>query len=95
MNTSPLNLTSGYSLPRWNGTNAFRPMTYNEVLNAKGVIQVIGNSGKVLDVRITSKTWKRPAGTMAVGVKFGLCDLGQIRFVDHVQTFGNMPIVAL
>lgn len=92
-------LESGYSKPRFSGSRPYRDMTFEEVSNLRygQHIEVRGNSGRVVDVKVNGapKLWKTRSGDVRVPVKYGLKEYAYILFQDGEYLEGPLPVLYL
>lgn len=87
---------SGYS----QDTRKFevRTMTFEEVLNASGHINVLDMHGKLRQVKVTGKvkTWKTRPRNCKMPYKYGRYAFGYIEFADGELTSASPePVVVL
>lgn len=86
---------SGYS--RDNRLFEVRPMSFEEVKQASGHIDVLDKNGKLRTVKVNGavKTWKSRPSDCKLPYKYGMYEYGYVEFIDGNLTSASPEPVAI
>ena len=74
-----------------------RSMTFEEILNASGHIEVLDMAGLCRTVKVNGKvkTWKTRPMDCELSFKYGLYEFGKIKFENGERVWGPEAIVRI